>query len=232
MSESQTMTAARHALTPDPSPTPGRRGGLTRRVFKFGVFLLLGAIINVTVASISSARMSHPTVSETTATEFAPLINGQWNAPRDRDRYLNTTHHRAFGTEWRSYWLCEGSAERQVAWRVEGMGIEFIAGWPAPALVGAIIRGDNSKAKYVALIRGQYPTRPLWPGFAINTIFYAGILWLLFAAPGITRKLRRQRRIKRGLCPACSYPVGSSNVCTECGKSIPAMTPVADKTPA
>jgi hypothetical protein len=24
-------------------------------------------------------------------------------------------------------------------------------------------------------------------------------------------------RIKRGLCPACAYPVGSSSVCTECG---------------
>jgi hypothetical protein len=58
------------------------------------------------------------------------------------------------------------------------------------------------------------PVHVLWPGFAINTLFYAGILWLIFAAPFA---LRRRRRIKRGLCPACAYPVGASDVCTECG---------------
>jgi hypothetical protein len=59
---------------------------------------------------------------------------------------------------------------------------------------------------------------PLWPGFAINTIFYAAILWMLFAAPFA---LRRRRRIKRGLCPKCAYPVGARDVCTECGASLP-----------
>ena len=52
-------------------------------------------------------------------------------------------------------------------------------------------------------------------GFAFNTLFYAAILWLLFAGPFA---LRRWRRIKRGLCLACAYPVGTSAVCTECGK--------------
>ena len=54
-------------------------------------------------------------------------------------------------------------------------------------------------------------------GFAINTIFYAATLsggWLLFAFPFV---IRRSRRIKRGLCPACGYPVGTSDVCSECG---------------
>jgi predicted amidophosphoribosyltransferase len=46
---------------------------------------------------------------------------------------------------------------------------------------------------------------------------YAAILWMLFAAPFA---LRRWRRIKRGLCPACAYPVGASDVCTECGKPV------------
>ena len=30
----------------------------------------------------------------------------------------------------------------------------------------------------------------------------------------------RDRRIKRGLCPACAYPVGTNDVCTECGKPV------------
>src|SRR5688572_21137615 len=61
------------------------------------------------------------------------------------------------------------------------------------------------------------PLRLVYPGFAINMIFYAAILWvmwLLFAAPWA---LRRRRRIKRGLCPACAYPIGSNQLCTECG---------------
>jgi hypothetical protein len=59
--------------------------------------------------------------------------------------------------------------------------------------------------------------RPLWPGFAINTIFYAAILWALWFAPGAVRRMIRRRR---GQCPACAYPVSTSPVCTECGKSL------------
>jgi hypothetical protein len=61
------------------------------------------------------------------------------------------------------------------------------------------------------------PLQPLWPGFGINTIFCAALLWLPFAAFG---RIRRRRRIKRGLCPACAYPVSDSAVCTECGKAV------------
>jgi hypothetical protein len=67
-------------------------------------------------------------------------------------------------------------------------------------------------------LRQFFPCRPIWRGFAINTVFYAGVLWLLFAAPSA---LRRRRRIKRGLCPQCAYDlrgsVGGSQQCPECG---------------
>ena len=62
-----------------------------------------------------------------------------------------------------------------------------------------------------------FPYCPLWPGFAINTIFYAAILWLPFA---VFRFARRRIRARRGQCPACAYPVGKSDVCTECGKPV------------
>jgi hypothetical protein len=61
------------------------------------------------------------------------------------------------------------------------------------------------------------PYSPLWPGFAINTIFYAAILWLLFTVP---RFVRRRIRARGGQCPACAYPVGASDVCTECGAAV------------
>jgi hypothetical protein len=65
-----------------------------------------------------------------------------------------------------------------------------------------------------------FPLRPIWPGFAINTVLYAAILYMLLAAPFA---LRRWRRIKRGLCPKCGYDLrGRGNAadaatCPECG---------------
>src|SRR5262245_60807255 len=47
--------------------------------------------------------------------------------------------------------------------------------------------GKNGKA---------LPLHPIWPGFAINTMFYAVLIggaWLLFVIP---RALRRKRRIE------------------------------------
>jgi predicted RNA-binding Zn-ribbon protein involved in translation (DUF1610 family) len=65
------------------------------------------------------------------------------------------------------------------------------------------------------------PVVPLWPGFAINTIFYASILWLLFAAPGF---VRRRIRIWRGLCAACGYDLrghtSGAGICPECRRRI------------
>ncbi len=55
---------------------------------------------------------------------------------------------------------------------------------------------------------------PGWPGFAVNTIFYATLLWLPFP-------VRRFIRIRRGLCPACAYPMAESDVCSECGNTLP-----------
>jgi len=62
------------------------------------------------------------------------------------------------------------------------------------------------------------PIRPIWPGLAINTVFYAFVLWLAFAA---AFAFRRWRRIKRGLCPKCAYDLrnrpSDSSACPECG---------------
>jgi hypothetical protein len=61
------------------------------------------------------------------------------------------------------------------------------------------------------------PYEPIWPTFAINTLFYALLLWLLFFAPFAARRMIRRRR---GQCEKCAYPVGTSSVCTECGAAV------------
>ncbi len=67
------------------------------------------------------------------------------------------------------------------------------------------------------------PLRPLWPGFAVNAIFYAAILWLAIPGPFALRRLIRQRRRqRRGLCPACGYDLrhGEHEACPECGVTV------------
>ena len=68
------------------------------------------------------------------------------------------------------------------------------------------------------VLHNYFPYRPIWPGFAINTLFYAAILWLLIPGPFA---LRRFIRVRRSLCPKCAYPTGESEVCTECGQELP-----------
>ncbi len=60
------------------------------------------------------------------------------------------------------------------------------------------------------------PLRPIWRGFAINTIFYAVILSALWCA---AVKLRHLIRHKRGFCTICGYNLRHADhaVCPECG---------------
>ena len=60
------------------------------------------------------------------------------------------------------------------------------------------------------------PLRPLWPGFAVNTLFYTAVLWLPLCGPFV---LRRQIRRRRGRCIRCGYDLrGDLDAgCPECG---------------
>ncbi len=60
------------------------------------------------------------------------------------------------------------------------------------------------------------PLRPIWPGFTINTILYAAILWLVIPGPFALRRIIRR---KRGLCVSCGYDIrhADHDACPECG---------------
>ncbi len=61
-----------------------------------------------------------------------------------------------------------------------------------------------------------FPLRPIWPGFAIDTAFYAAILWLAIPGPFVLSRLIRR---KRGLCVSCGNDLRSdlAGGCPECG---------------
>ncbi len=110
-----------------------------------------------------------------------------------------------------------------------GMTRTLHGGWETP-----FTDLPSSKITFVSLgLPFALPLRPLWPGFAINALFYAAILWLAFAAPFA---LRRRLRIKRGLCPRCAYDLhgsapGSSN-CPECGEPLRLNAPSPQPSPS
>lgn len=77
-----------------------------------------------------------------------------------------------------------------------------------------------------ASIGGQgYPLRPIWPGAALNTAFYAAILFALWRAL-IARRCHRRRR--RNLCVHCRYSLAgiTSTACPECGAAILPTSPL------
>ncbi|MCH7547517.1 MAG: hypothetical protein IID30_14040 [Planctomycetes bacterium] len=63
------------------------------------------------------------------------------------------------------------------------------------------------------------PLYPIWTGFALNTIFYASLLWLIIPGPFVLRRFIRKRR---GLCLKCGYDLRGVDhqACPECGEGI------------
>ena len=194
------------------------------------VLLLLGAIVNVAVAwgLCRTPNWSQP------HTKVSPQEGAQrwWHAnaletfPRDRELMEVMQWQRFANRYWNMSTFTHG-ADR------------YESGWPLYALersywvrILEIYQHQHALplAPWLANWFGtQYlPMRPIWPGFAINTIFYAAALWLVFGAgPGFVR--RRVRR-GRGQCLHCGYDLrgqgpgagakaGASRKCPECGRS-------------
>jgi len=87
--------------------------------------------------------------------------------------------------------------------------------------IGCIVFGPRQDTNFPYINETSLPYRPILPGFAINTLFYAGVLWVLFCGPFAMRRMIRRRRSQ---CPACAYPIGTNEVCTECGAAVTART--------
>ena len=117
-----------------------------------------------------------------------------------------------------SFWADTASRYRLGNWPVGPMG-PFVDVRSTTAFVDMPVQGGikTSLPDWHSGMPVVLPLRPIWPGFAVNSIFYAATLWLVFY---VMLTLRRFIRRRRGLCPKCAYPVGESAVCTECGKEL------------
>ncbi len=186
-----------------------------RRTITIAIFLLAGALVNVAVAWACAAFI--PLWSEVghDCTYGGVLVVPLENLPAPSGQDPSDLG---------------GSAFEVVQWTL------FRAGLPVRSLTGHIAERTllaattSPTGRQPATYSGLWslprrigpglphvPLIPVWPGFAVNTLFYAVVLWLLIPGPFV---LRRFIRVKRGLCPACAYPRGEADVCSECGKAL------------
>jgi predicted RNA-binding Zn-ribbon protein involved in translation (DUF1610 family) len=199
--------------------------------FKLLLFLLAGAIINIAVAwglvwQTPPVRQSGYYLSP----HLPPWWYSLWEQRGrvfligSKNTHADTNHQ--YDPDRFPHWSrWQGSFEHE-----NRMWLEQATGWPSLSVESMIGFAGSSWQPEIwhgfLLETHTTPTRnrvlgyfPIWPGFAINTIFYAGILWLLFAAPST---IRRWHRIKRGQCASCGYSLREnvSEKCPECGATL------------
>ena len=218
-------------------------GNVRRRIILILIFLLAGAVVNVAVAWMCALTSSAGTETFAAAVHDSTIWQvGRYSrtgavvfvSVRDRSGGVGRSGFGGDPAEFLDDWTGfasptpqfesgEITRETRVA---SGRGLPMLALWCETTRGGeGQIRGgiDTGALPLNFWIQKTppfwadsrvLPLRPLWPGFAVNTLFYAALLWSPFV-------LRRFIRVRRGLCPACAYPRGESDVCSECGKALP-----------
>lgn len=111
---------------------------------------------------------------------------------------------------------------------------EIRLGWPMHAFAGEHHFGtylDRHSLRWAVLMppwAGRTERllgyRPLPAGFVVDVVVLAVLLWVLLHGSG---NLRRYLRTRHARCGDCSYPIGASAVCTECGAPLPERRRVA-----
>jgi hypothetical protein len=222
-----------------------RPGKIITRVI---VFLILGAVVNVAVAW-GCALWSGSLVAKIRNARAGSDAEWRWydaNRPwpeLGRSRQIlqeSSPEWTGLGWQQEHYWETL-TTPRHLHWPNRTSSVfRTRAGWPMYCFEGARwnrfvpMTETHTETRHIhasmlpALLGlvdpdsdRVLPYRPLPSGFAINTAFYAIILWLLIPGPFL---LRRHIRIKRGRCPKCGYDlrgappeVGPGGGCPECG---------------
>lgn len=217
---------------------------MLRRVIRLSVlFVVLGAALNMLVASACALLISpEPQTRGVDTTTLAALRRefferaGPDPGGSDPGRLFVSVAHRCPGVEFLDVMVEDRDTSSDFL-RGPAPYIAYTrAGWPMRALEGEWHHNASRVARRITphtkwgisierwtvrgdrmLIPRMIPLRPRWPGFAINLAF-----WTCVAAwgCGLVVGSRRFIRWRRHLCVACGYPIGSSPVCTECGRRL------------
>ena len=134
-----------------------------------------------------------------------------------------------FDTVEQTYAQTVSDLSPQIASFSHAVARRFQAGWPTQTMRGYEIavtsdEGDGGTASLAFAVREgkpPFPLLPIWPAFPVITLSYAVVLWLLICGPFVPRRVIRAIRVRRGRCPKCAYPMGTSPLCSECGHTLP-----------
>ena len=193
---------------------------MKRHLLILAIVLLAGAVVNVVVAwGCALWSPSMPSVIHSIEPLEPDQSHRQWWATHRPHQFPDAPE---VVVSWR--WFTPGvsavSMARDVPDGVRGWDASRLrAGLPARSFEGRIWSCDDGTDKREGWVEvpvgyGVIPLYSIWPGFAVNTCFYAALLWSPFV-------LRRRIRVRRRLCPKCAYPKGESEVCSECGEALP-----------
>ena len=197
-------------------------------IFKLLLFLLAiggGAIINVAVAWGCAAWLGFDANKNR---KDADIVGG-YSAMRWTETGVDVFNSAATPPDGR--WAVRAREQFVPNWLPESQSMESVLvdgrGWPFismyctrhPERRFCISFHGNPWFIWGTPMERLLPLRPAMPGFAINTIFYAAIVWVLSAVPGA---VRRRVRIKRGQCASCGYSLRESvsEKCPECGTTV------------
>jgi hypothetical protein len=219
------------------------------------LFAAIGLMINVLLAWMFSLLASPDQFNEAIAT----VVDGypqNWPAvwppstPRDWPRVQRSVVGECRGL---NYWL-GASSDRGEGGHRDFSLLEVQSGWPFRSLrwrAGTIFdpingTGESLGGWWISIpdwaegmtsantptfhARRRLPIEPMWLGLLTNTALFGGGLWLLLR---LRRTVRRWLRHRRHQCLECGYPIGASDLCTECGSpvhlNLPVKTSVADR---
>ncbi len=141
----------------------------------------------------------------------------QGSSIRERNRYTNVEKRR--GWPFRS--MVTGSLLKDTESNSVALGPGAFDSFTPRSRLGHLYEG-YSPPRWIAQQRAGHvlplilPLFPIATGFTANTLIYASVLWLAFAARGVLRTARRRRR---GQCLACGYDLAALPKCPECGRS-------------
>ncbi len=197
----------------------------TRRILILIGLLFLGQLTTVLVAVTCALWTPIPALQEIEprgSFDAWPRPVPGWPQPTARTVYSNAVHtlilHQAINYDDSTSDQPKGATHYQWLYRY---------GWPMNALeaetrtIGSTRAGlfsayspvpswiphDQRSFRFI-------PTRILWSGFAVDSVLYAVLFWSMGA--GVWASIR-YRRMVRGRCPNCKYPINESPRCPECG---------------
>lgn len=217
---------------------------MRRRLLTLAIFLLLGVILNVAVAWGIAAMVPIDAIL-TDGVSYARADAPQWAFRMYSQPGALLVESNI--TLWRRPW---GDPRRAPHWSQAALpptkedvaasprSIEKAYGWPMLSQFHRYTKWRSNReastewcitvpwpSQYPRTRSRALPLLPIWPGFALNTIFYAAILWPIISGPFA---LRRHLRRKRGVCVACGYDLrhAEHEACPECGAATASAMPV------